>query len=286
MSLISKKGWVSSPQRNIKRTPEWNAKIASSNIGKVHSKETRKRISEANKRQWESGIRTHKTHLDAMKKAVQTKRDRGYYELHSVRHSQWMKINAPMRGKKHNDETRQKMRDARQNFFAQGGTTWMLGKTHSQKTKEMLSTSASEMWKNGKFGYGNNGPWRSKLEISIYEEFLKHDPKTQHSVPIVTSERTYVFDIYVPKLNLLIEINGDYCHLNPRLYEASHVDRYRNITAQEVWDRDANKRQIAESQGYRVITIWENEVKNLDPLRFIESVFSANKNCPRNRRQS
>lgn len=50
-------------------------------------------------------------------RAVATKRANGFFEKHSQKHSQWMRENAPMRGKRHSEETRRKMRDAKRRFF-------------------------------------------------------------------------------------------------------------------------------------------------------------------------
>ena len=69
----------------------------------------------------------------------------------------------------------------------------------------------------------------------------------------------------IPKLNLIIEFNGDYWHANPDSYKASDLIHYRfgNITAEDIWNKDLKKKKLAESKGYNIITIWEKEIKNL-----------------------
>ena len=47
---------------------------------------------------------------------------------------------------------------------------------------------------------------------------------------------TKIFDIFIPKYNLLIEYNGDYWHANPTKYKADYFNHKKNKTAQEIWD--------------------------------------------------
>lgn len=262
---------------------EWNAKIGASNTGKKRSEETRQKISEANKRQWANdaivssrreGYRAEK-HREAMKKAAQTKRERGYYKIHGVRHSEWMLKNAPNKGKHCSDETRQRMSESKKAYYANGGVPYWSGKKRSSTEIERMRECTRKMWEEGKFDYGQNGIFSSKLELSVYEELKKLDSETQHnSVRLTSAEGTsYVFDIYVPSLNLLIEVNGDYWHLNPRTYDIDHFDSSRNVSAADVWKRDTDKTQLAISSGYRVQTIWESDIKVQGVSNVIKSLL-------------
>ena len=138
----------------------------------------------------------------------------------------------------------------------------MKGKTHSSETKKKLSKNAKQMWKDKKFGYGNNGLFRSKLEIATFDYIKKLFPNVQHSVPITHNFRTYVFDIFIPNKNLMIEINGDYWHMNPNLYGCDHFDDSRNVTARDVWNQDKCKLNAAAAKGYNIGVIWEHDLNN------------------------
>jgi hypothetical protein len=273
IALSGKKAAVKNQGRKNPHTPEWNAKIGASQRGKKLSIETRQKIAIATRTRHERGTWTKEQHREAMKRAITTKRANGYYKIHAKRHSEWMKINCPTRGKKPSIETRQKMSNAKKLFLANGGKPSRLGQTVSQQERKKRSENAKRMWKEGKFGYGNNGLWRSKLEIAVYEEFLRCDPKCQHSVPIVTSDKTYIFDIFVPSLHLMVEINGDYWHLNPTLYEANYIDKSRNVIAQDVWYADKLKKTVALKAGYNFRIVWELDIKKRGVINVVNDIM-------------
>ena len=57
----------------------------------------------------------------------------------------------------------------------------------------------------------------------------------------------------------IIEFNGDYWHMNPKIYKANDINKTKKLTAQEVWDFDKRKMECAEEHGYKVLYIWESE---------------------------
>jgi hypothetical protein len=256
------------------RTPEWNRKISESQKGKILSEETKKKISESTKTRIERGTLTPEKIAESRKKAVETATRNGFYERRSKEQSEWMLKNSPNRGKQFSEETKTKLSEARKKYFERGGQSPMKGKNHSSDTREKLSKATSQAWKNGKFGYGNNGLWRSKIEISIFEEFLRLFPGTVHSHP-ATHERTYVYDIYVPELNLVIEVNGDYWHLNPDLYEACFFDASRNIFASDLWREDEKKLETAVKLGYKTAVIWEQDIREVGIEQSVRSVVNS-----------
>lgn len=63
--------------------------------------------------------------------------------------------------------------------------------------------------------------------------------------------------------NRLIEIQGDYWHANPAKYEASHIVEWSmgKLTAEQIWARDAFKKDLAEINGYDLFVVWEFDWK-------------------------
>jgi very-short-patch-repair endonuclease len=60
---------------------------------------------------------------------------------------------------------------------------------------------------------------------------------------------------------IIIEINGDYVHANPKIYKPEDVIKLPNskYTAAEKWESDKLKTDSLTAMGYRVITIWESD---------------------------
>lgn len=230
-------------------------------LKRQRSSETRVRMSKAAK------IRN--ANPDWAKKVIKTKRERGYFQIHSKRHTRWMIEHHPTRGKKHSIKACVNMQTARRRYYNNGGIPSMLGKTHSLETKEKLRIITKRMWKEGKFQFNSMGFGRSKLEIHIFDDIKKLFPDAQHSYKLFNKDRVYVFDVYIPSIKTFVEINGDYWHLNPKLYEATHYDKYRKVTAQDVWNKDANKRRAAEECGLKLITIWESDASTFEPTSLL-----------------
>ena len=69
--------------------------------------------------------------------------------------------------------------------------------------------------------------------------------------------------------NILIEVNGDYWHANPIKYTEDTIFNFPNskITAKEIWNLDKYKELIANQNNYTLLTIWENELKDIENVK-------------------
>ena len=76
------------------------------------------------------------------------------------------------------------------------------------------------------------------------------------------------YDAHIINTNILIEINGDYWHGNPNLYSSGDIISYPGgkRLVDEIWAKDARKKELAELYGYRIITIWENAIRQTDDI--------------------
>lgn len=70
------------------------------------------------------------------------------------------------------------------------------------------------------------------------------------------------FDFLINGTKILIEVNGDFWHANPNLYEANHILKFiqGHITAQEIWNKDQQKLELAKKHQYHTIILWEKEI--------------------------
>lgn len=65
--------------------------------------------------------------------------------------------------------------------------------------------------------------------------------------------------------NILLEVQGDYWHANPKFYTSCQELSFpgnKKIKAEELWEKDYRKKILAESRGYNVIYLWENDIRN------------------------
>jgi hypothetical protein len=53
------------------------------------------------------------------------------------------------------------------------------------------------------------------------------------------------------------EFQGDWFHGNPEKYNKD--DMFHNIPVNKKWEKDQKKKEFYESQGYKVIIVWESK---------------------------
>ena len=92
-----------------------------------------------------------------------------------------------------------------------------------------------------------------QLNISYTRQF--HINKNRHP-----------YDFHLCDSKIVIEINGNFWHANPLYYNEDDIVNLpgQKLKAKEVWNRDKKFTDFAENNGYKVITIWEDEFKKTD----------------------
>ena len=97
----------------------------------------------------------------------------------------------------------------------------------------------------------------SKLEDDFVEKFIKPYNigfKRQYYIP----EIKQFCDLYIPSINLIIEINGTYWHCDRRVYNNGPIN---NIQEEKI-KRDELKYSYLRNNGFRLLVIWEDDIKN------------------------
>jgi hypothetical protein len=88
----------------------------------------------------------------------------------------------------------------------------------------------------------------SKLESRIATLLVELGIPFKHQFWV--KQRSYDFKIH--GLKLLLEINGDFWHANPEIYKADDILNHpQKISAKDIWEKDKNKTEIANSYGFR-----------------------------------
>lgn len=174
----------------------------------------------------------------------------------------------PFYGKKHSKETKEQISKSRIGK-ATGEKNSMANLEHRKKARQKLK----EKWDSGDLEYVRKimsdklketrklgkikSVIRSKTEKKIINEIKKLGYVVEHSHKIDTK----ICDIYLPKLNLIIEFNGDYWHCNPIKYEKDYFHQVKNMTAEQLWEYDKNKIDLIKSKGYNLEVVWESDYK-------------------------
>lgn len=212
--------------------------------------------------------------------------------------------NHPMYGKNHTEETRKKMSEAKKgkpgkklsresrikiseklknhpcykdkerginiSRANKGRISPMKGKNHSvESIKKIKIARAKQVF-----------PLKdSSIELKI-QDFL-----TLLEVEFVTHkymniEHSYQCDILIPvqdgiSQKTIIECDGDFFHMNPNIYSPEHKMFKNGMKAKDKWKLDKSRTKELIEKGYRVIRIWENEIKVMDINQFKEKIITG-----------
>lgn len=132
------------------------------------------------------------------------------------------------------------------------------GVPYSGLSPELLRKSWSK-WQTGGVA--------SKKELEFAEEiellFVGHEIFSSKNPYVVEwNNQTFLPDIVIPELKLIIEFFGDYWHGNPELFKEHEIIAQGKFTRKEVNEKD--KKRIIDlkaATGFEVVIVWENSWK-------------------------
>ena len=81
--------------------------------------------------------------------------------------------------------------------------------------------------------------------------------------PDTFGRKSYFYDFYLPKSNLIIEVNGTYWHCDKRFWQKDQQIKLPgkgNVLVEYVWEADRQKVENAEKMGYNVLVVWEHDL--------------------------
>lgn len=122
--------------------------------------------------------------------------------------------------------------------------------------------------------YGDEDPRRaltrgSKVYSKIHKQIVEllnikyPQLKVKIEKKIKGQNRYFFFDIFINP-NIIIEVNGDYWHGNPKIYKENDIilkGSSNEYTVKEKWEKDNNKINIAKELGYKILIVWEKDIK-------------------------
>lgn len=101
----------------------------------------------------------------------------------------------------------------------------------------------------------------SKLESTIAEYLI------EINIPFIQqfkfNDFYHPYDFLLTGTNIIIEVNGDFWHANPKMYKDTDILNFPNksILAKDIWETDDINEREAIKNGYKVCKIWENDIK-------------------------
>ena len=108
---------------------------------------------------------------------------------------------------------------------------------------------------------------KSCPEIIVENWLINHNIDYEYS-PIMGSKNTGIFqyDFIIKNKRILIEVNGDYWHGNPNLFNENGTDGKRKLNEIQInkQKKDILKQDFAKNHNFELIYIWETEVNNGD----------------------
>ena len=141
---------------------------------------------------------------------------------------------------------KQQAREMTPCFGRTGAKHPMFGKKHTDEALRKISSA----W------HLTQPTYRSKPEIEL-EEFCKTLASVKHSVHI----GRWNVDVKFDDVQLIVEMFGDWWHMNPQKYADSDVNVVTKKQASFVWERDARKLSELQEHGWTVEVVWESEWK-------------------------
>lgn len=87
--------------------------------------------------------------------------------------------------------------------------------------------------------------------------------------------KNYWCDFYLPKFNLIIEVDGDYWHANPNQYSKDDAIGPKKIMAKTIWEYDNKKSLDIINCGYNILRIYGSKIKNISIEEFFEDIVRA-----------
>jgi hypothetical protein len=94
--------------------------------------------------------------------------------------------------------------------------------------------------------------WLNSLNLNLDKQ--KH---------LTINNTKYIVDGFDSLNNTIYEFYGDYFHGNPLKYKFYYFNEVMNKSFGELYDRTIERERIFRNAGFKVISIWENEWKNI-----------------------
>lgn len=133
---------------------------------------------------------------------------------------------------------------------------WNKGKTniYSKETIEKIRNATIKQMKEGRIK-------KTSIEKKIENFLLNNDIKYKYS--FIYERRQY--DFLLLDYNIIIEVNGDYWHANPKFWDVNNdsLNKKQLYETQKMKIKDdIIKKRIIDNSKYELLIIWEDDINN------------------------
>lgn len=170
----------------------------------------------------------------------------------------------PFYGKKHTKKSKKKISKSRKGK-SKGKSNAMSNPDYRKKAINRIK----EKWNNGEMEHVRkimSETMKQTIRDGKIKGFIKS--KAEENIKLIIEKYGYkvipsyrvdtkICDLYIEKLNLIIEYNGDYWHCNPKKYEKDYFNSKKSKFAWELWEYDKSKVDLIKSYGYNIEVVWE-----------------------------
>lgn len=120
----------------------------------------------------------------------------------------------------------------------------------------------------------------SKLEMAFFNNLSKvtYISENGKSCKLRFDELNIVCDYLDASTNKIIEINGDFWHMNPIKFNAYDINVIKKCSARDIWENESRRLNFLKSKGYNTLVIWESELnEDYDTCLNLAKEFLENK---------
>lgn len=162
-----------------------------------------------------------------------------------------------MFNKKHKDSTKEKISSKKKMYFANNP---IAKKANGDRSKLYWSKEESKIKQSQRqteYLLLHNLFKPSKLEEKFAEILDTLNIEYEQQYRLKENKTNGVFDFKIKNRNILIEVDGDFWHCNPKVFPTLiHPVQERNIK------NDLRKNKLAIDLSYKLIRIWEYDINN------------------------
>lgn len=150
------------------------------------------------------------------------------------------------RGKTVSEESKKKMSDSAKAREIHGHT----GCKHSEESRKKMSVGQAKRYESGNFDRKSS----IQIEVEKYLQSLNLVEELKNEFRV----DWYSIDCAMPNAKIAIEIQGTFFHIDPRIYPNGPTNAVQRRNA----GRDKRKREHLEGLGWKIIEVWEIEIRN------------------------